>query len=165
MWAPLKTLSTNMIPATAKATPASVNELGRRRVVVHSQPTTRIGRGVLEQQRDADGQVRDRVVVAQLRAGDRDDSVGDDGPVMLQYIAEPVRLDDGGEDGHHQCTACQAGGDRGGRAPARLHERLGEGTRGSECDGGADREQQTEPEVVDVAVFVVAMRAPPGCNE
>src|SRR6478735_4351842 len=43
MCAPLKTLSTNMIPAIAIATPESVRLLGRRRVVAHSQPTTRIG--------------------------------------------------------------------------------------------------------------------------
>ena len=61
-----------MIPATASATPASVRLLGLRRVVAHTQPTTRIGRGVLQQQRDADRQVRDRVVVEELGAGDRD---------------------------------------------------------------------------------------------
>ena len=43
MCAPENTLSTNMIPATASATPASVRLLGRRRVVAQSQPTTRIG--------------------------------------------------------------------------------------------------------------------------
>ena len=32
-----------MIPATASATPPSVSVVGRRRVVAHSQPTTRIG--------------------------------------------------------------------------------------------------------------------------
>ena len=43
MWEPAKTSNTNMIPATASATPASVMLEGLRRVVAHSQPTTRTG--------------------------------------------------------------------------------------------------------------------------
>ena len=89
-----------MIPAIASATPASVRLLGRRRVVAHSQPTTRIGRGVLEQQRDADGQMRDGVVVAELRAGDRDEAVGDHGLRSAAGLADPAGPDERREDGH-----------------------------------------------------------------
>ncbi len=129
------------------------------------QPTDHQDRGgVLQQQRDADRQVRDGVEVAQLRAGDRDQPVGDDGLAVLQGFAEPVGLDDRGEDGHQQRAAGEPGGDRGGRAPAGLHQRLGERSGGTEGEGGGHREQQAEPEVITVG-WVVAMGAPPGCNE
>src|SRR6478609_6460186 len=55
-----------MIPAIASATPVSVRLLGRRRVVAHSQPTTRIG-AVYSSQRDRtvlSGLAGDAVVIA-----------------------------------------------------------------------------------------------------
>ena len=68
-----------MIPAIGKRD-AGQRQVGRPAPGGGPQPADhQDGRGVLQQQRDADRQVRDGVVVAQLRAGDRDHAVGDDG--------------------------------------------------------------------------------------
>jgi hypothetical protein len=141
--------------------------VGLRRVVAHSQPTTRIG-AVLQGQRDADRQMCDGVVVAQLRPGDRDEPVGDHRLAVLHSLAEPVRLDDGGDDGHHQRAARHPGGDRGGGGPAGVHQRLGQRAGHPEGEGGADGEQQAEPEVIDACALVelgLGHLAPPACNE
>ena len=155
-----KTSSTNMIPAMASATPASVRLLGRRRVVAHSQPTTSTGAVYSSSSATPTDRCDDGVVVAELRPGDRDDAVGDHGLAQCCSASRTQsRLDDGGEDGHRERAAGQPRGDGGGRAPARLHQRLGQRAGHAERERGGDREEQSEPEVVGVLVVVQRSRS------
>ena len=66
-----------MIPATASATPAKREVAGPAPGGRPQPADDEDRRGVLQQQGDADRQVRDGVVVAELRPGDGDQSVGD----------------------------------------------------------------------------------------
>jgi hypothetical protein len=92
--------------------------------------------------------VRYSAVVTQLRAGDRDQPVGHNGPCVLEGLAQPAAAHDRGEQRHRQRAAGHAGGDRGDRCPAGFHQGLSERAGHAEGDRGGNREGDAEAEGV-----------------
>lgn len=89
----------------------------------------------------------DRAEVAELRAGDGNDSIKHNDFGVASGLGEPSGCRDAGGHDHDGGAGREAGGDHGGEGPPRRHERFGERPGEPEGGGGHEGENHAGPEI------------------